>query len=373
MARADLCGWTPNPAAVNAMLDDPRVKSVVRWTGQIASALTPDAGLPMRLANSDDYSPKPHNLEPWQHRIEPPRFEIDWELMRDQPPVLLYESLLHFLAGWKRGAQGIGDCVSWGWELLCTIAAAVRAHASRGEWRFGGEYATEPIYGGSRVEALGKRRGGYSDGSYGGAAAKWITGWGALLRENYSHVGGANAEYDLRTYSSDKAKSWGNFGCGGDGDADKLDNKAKEFPLGHCVLVSTYDEAALAIANGYPVAVCSGYGFGPRGAGGWLSRKGSWSHCMCFVGVRFDEPGLLLANSWGNSWGGKNPHYPSTMPSAFQKCSGWVRKDDVNGMLRGQDSFAGGKTKLVRQPLVWLDAVKGLGRGRARKSLFAEA
>ena len=374
VARSTLCGWTPNPTEVRALLDDKTFTSVTRWAAEYTRNLTPRGGLPMRRANPDEYILK--SPEPWQQPIDLPDYDIDWSELRDQPPVLLYEALFHFLKHWKRGAQGIGDCVSWGWELACTIAAAVQAFNSRGEFAFSGEYATEPIYGGSRVEARGKKRGGYSDGSYGGAAAKWVTIWGALLRQNYSHVNGANKEYDLTSYSSDKAKEWGNYGCGGEDDADKLDLHAKEFPVRHAVLCTTFDQSALAIANGYPVAVCSGYGFGSRGAGGWLQRKGSWSHCMLFCGVRFDKPGLLLANSWGNSWGDKMQHYPESMPGEFKKCSGWVSRDDVNGMLRGEDSFAVGQLELKRQPLVWLDVVQGLGLGRTRrskKSLFAAA
>ena len=80
---------------------------------------------------------------------------------------------------WVVEAQGIGDCVSWGWAHAIWIALAV-------DWQTGRLaegpriVATESIYGGSRVEARGKDGsgraavGGWSDGSYGAAAARWV-------------------------------------------------------------------------------------------------------------------------------------------------------------------------------------------------------
>ena len=370
--RADLCGWSPNPEGVAAILADRSVSGVTRFGQSTRKALTPRGGLPTVPGGGTI-----RGGDPWQNDTQLPDEAIDWRELRSERPILLYEPLIHFMADWKRDAQGIGDCVSHGWELGCTIASAVAAINSRGEYAFGGEYATEPIYGGSRVEARGQKRGGWSDGSYGAAAAKWVTKWGALRRANYSHVGGGGDEYDLRSYDSKKAKNWGNYGCGGKNDADKLDEHAREFPVGHAALVTNFDDAALSIANGYPIPVCSGYGFGKRGRDGIAPRKGIWRHCMSFIGVRFDTPALLMANSWGNSWGTKDPHFPEDMPAAVQKCTAWVSKRDVDGMLRGQDSFAVGKTTLTRQPLVWLDATAGFTLGRSRRwrksSYFAAA
>jgi hypothetical protein len=113
-----------------------------------------------------------------------------------------------------RRQAGIGDCVSWGWAHGCDVCLAVewKLHKSS-EWR---PAATEAIYGGSRVEARGVSRGGYSDGSYGGAAAKWMHDWGALFRQPYPDFG-----FDLTHYDAQRAKSWGNFGCGGEGASGK--------------------------------------------------------------------------------------------------------------------------------------------------------
>lgn len=259
----------------------------------------------------------------------------------DTPPVILTDALLSLMPSWTRGKQGIGDCVSFGWELGGTALQAVQIVLHRQPWLWKGPFATEPIYGGSRVEALGKRTGGYSDGSTGGAAAKWVTTKGGmLLRQNYSIVTGSPDD-DLTSYSADKAKQWGNFGCGGRDDNGVLDKVAMEHPIREAKLVTTFEQAATSIANGYPVVVCSSAGFGDRGRDGFVRWTTTWYHCMVFLGVRFDIPGLLLCNSWGNSWGASNPHYPARLPDAVKKCSAWVHARDVDKMLGDwKDSFA---------------------------------
>lgn len=238
--------------------------------------------------------------------------------------VVLYKTLAR-LAGkdYFLKAQGIGDCVSWGWAHGAdALLATMFDLGLTGEWY---EAATEPIYGGSRVEASGRERGGYSDGSYGGVAAKWVSKWGVLFRKNY---GGDN---DLTKYSATRAKSWGNFGC-----PDELEPEAKKHPIKQVALVKTFREAGKAIQNGYPVPVCSGQGFSStRDKDGFARASGSWAHCMLFYGVRWgSRPGLLCQNSWGafNSGG----RWPDDQPDG----SFWVEADVADRMLRGQDSFA---------------------------------
>ena len=253
---------------------------------------------------------------------------------------LLYQPLLKVHPTWRRGAQGIGDCVSWGYELACTMLMAIKS-VTDGD-QFLGEAATEPIYGGSRVEARGGRLGGYSDGSYGAAAAKWVNEWGVLVRSDYSKQTG-NPEHNLTSYDKGKAKSWGNYGCGGQRDErgnGPLDQIARQHPVQAFSLVTDFESAAKAIMNGYPVPVCSGQGFNStRDADGFCRPQGSWAHCMLFGGVRFGaRPGLLLFQSWGHSTNG--PRWPLDMPDSVAFCSWWVDVDVVNRMLRQRDSFA---------------------------------
>lgn len=255
---------------------------------------------------------------------------------KDRKPVLLYRALYEAYSKhnggkpWVVGRQGIGDCVSFGWAHGADFHLAVL-------WKLGlstswKPAATEAIYGGSRVEAEGVSFGGWSDGSYGGAAAKWVRDWGILFRQSYPTYG-----IDLTNYSSSRAKDWGAYGNGGKGDQGRLDEVAKKHPVRHVALVTNFAEAAEAIANGYPVPVCSGQGFSStRDAEGFCRASGSWSHCMCFVGVRFEpRPGLICLNSWGPDYV-SGPKWPSDQPDG----SFWVDAAVATRMLSGRDSFA---------------------------------
>ena len=229
---------------------------------------------------------------------------------------------------WICEKQGIGDCVSWGWGHGIAMATAVEyALGNIDEWDMP---STEAIYGGSRCEARGKTFAGYSDGSYGGAAAKWVHGVGGVAwRRIYSFA-------DLTTYDPKRAKEWGAYGCGGKGDNGVADAEAKKFPVVRVAQVKTYAEAKASINAGYPVPVCSMQGFANvRDANGYARAQGSWAHCMVFVGTRADREGLLCLNSWGPNWI-SGPVYPPDQPAG----SFWCDSQTCDRMLSGGDSFA---------------------------------
>lgn len=87
---------------------------------------------------------------------------------------------------WK---QGIGDCVAFGWGMGSYVGQAVDHSLGR----LPAPpllVATEAIYGGSRCESRGVSFAGWSDGSYGAAAARWCAGMksgigGILYRQDY--------------------------------------------------------------------------------------------------------------------------------------------------------------------------------------------
>jgi hypothetical protein len=209
------------------------------------------------------------------------------------------------------------------------ILAAVEVVLKREPESFGGRTLEASVYAFSRVEARGKSRAGRSDGSYGGAAAKAVRDWGTL------HYGIDYGGERFADYSATREKSWGDTGV-----PDDLEPFAKERRVAEVTLVESFEDAAKAIQNGYPVPVCSMQGFTmQRDADGFCSPRGSWAHCMLFCGVRFGKrPGLLCANSWGNSNSG--PHYPQNMPKPFAACSFWVDASVATKMLRGRDSYA---------------------------------
>lgn len=245
---------------------------------------------------------------------------------KNREPIILLDATLALDPSWTRGAQGTDDCVSWGWALGCRIWRDVDVIERGAMWEASLDVATEPIYGGARVEVdnQGRPLRSGKGGTYGAAAAKWVTSKGGLLlRADYSLVTG-NQEHDLRKYSTNRANAFGQYGCGGRNDRGALDAQAQAAGPAKAYRLSSGDEAAAAIENGYPVPVCSGFGFpDTRDRDGMVTRRGSWAHCMCFTGLRYDRPALLLTNSWGYSWRG--PSYPTgyRWPAVMQ-CSAWV-------------------------------------------------
>ena len=279
-------------------------------------------------------------------------------LQTSRVDTFLWLALLMCHPRWRRGAQGIGDCVSWGAELVATVLMALQA--CKGDSRWITEAATEPIYGGGRVEAQGKKQGGYQDGSFGAAAAKWLRDWGVILRLNYGDETG-NLEHDLRKYSKDKAKEWGNWGCGGQNDNDILDGVARQFPIQHVVAVQDVDEAAAAICNLYPITIASMAGFGDmrRDSRGVVRRTGQWPHQMCVLGVRFraGEPEFRIFQSWGDSCSGPDPGIDHAVISA---CSWWATAEDMAWILRSGDCWIMGD--IGGLPAQSLEVVQPLSR-----------
>jgi hypothetical protein len=201
---------------------------------------------------------------------------------------------------YRRAAQGIGDCGSWGTEFAGTLNLAALCRERGNRQRFC-ELATESLYGLARVEVMGRKLGGYTDGSMGWANAQALRDYGALLRMDYS-VRTGNPEHDLSAYNSKRAKDWGNYGCGGRNDKGALDEIARENPVKLITRCRRFDDIAAAVAGSRcPVTLASNYGCSMKrdkyGECGWSKN---WSHLMCIGAVRFGKrPAVLICQSWG--------------------------------------------------------------------------
>lgn len=235
----------------------------------------------------------------------------------------------------KPGVQNIGSCVAYG-----------AAHAVYGSeavaWSVG-EREEPPmlvhqgaIYGGSRVEARGKPGsgrspvGGWSDGSTGYHGAKWLRDWGVIYKRPYPSV-------DCTVSNGEIEKSWGAYGCGGQGDGGRLDAEAKRTPCQYVTQVKTWDELVAAITSGHPVTIASNQGFAKRlDAKSFDSPSGVWMHQMVVVGVRFDREGAAIMNSWGNYLTYTAPRWPSDLPdSTF-----WSDRRVIERILSQGDCWA---------------------------------
>jgi hypothetical protein len=157
--------------------------------------------------------------------------------------------------------------------------------------------------------------------------------------------------YDLTNYSAERAKNWGAFGAGGQGDKGRLDTIAKKHPARHVVAVRTWDECVAALTAGFPVTIASSQGFANRtDDSGILAPSGTWLHQMVLVAIRFKEnapqgvkavDACLVLNSWGTRWIAYEGKYPSDQPDG----SFWATRPVIEGILRQNDSYAIGDIK----------------------------
>lgn len=245
--------------------------------------------------------------------------------------VMLYPALVQCLPGWKRGSQGnVGSCVGWGSSLAVDIVAACDVVYRKESEFVAGRTIEASLYGFSRVEARGQRSNNGGDGSTGFHAAKAIRDFGAL------HYGVDYAGTVIREENKQQRdREWGRSGV-----PDSLEPFAKQRRCNETTLATTFEQAAAAIQNGYPVVVCSGQGFSmSRDEDGFCRPGGTWYHCMCMAGVRWGKrPGLLIMNSWGDS-NTTGRHYPETIPTAVRNCSFWADAATCTRMLSGEDSY----------------------------------
>jgi hypothetical protein len=241
-------------------------------------------------------------------------------------PVLLYKAWRQVLGQDPQYvAQQIGDCVSFGHAHANDLLQCVEI--GLGEPSIFEETDTEFIYGESRKVAgiLGRQ-----DGSYGAAAVKAMTTVGMVSRAMLDHDG---------TYSGDRARSWGLTGP-----PASVEQAAKSFKLGAAAMVTTWAELIAAIQSGYPVTICTGQGFTlTRDSDGFAKAHGTWGHCMCIAGVRFDRPGACVLQSWG-------PNCP-TGPTALDQptFSFWAEQPVIEAILNEGDSWALSKSPSFHQ------------------------
>lgn len=262
------------------------------------------------------------------------------------------------------GRQLNGSCVAWGAMHAVYMSESL-------DWKLGLREdspllpSTEALYGGSRVEARGKPGdgkapyGGWQDGSFGGAAAKFLRDWGVVYRQAYPTC-------DLTTYNKDTEKVWGAYGCGGQNDDGRMDLEAKKHPCKHIAQVKTWAELVAAIESGYPVTVASNQGFSShRDKDGFSVAQGVWFHQMMICAVRHKangspRDGACVLNSWGPDWNGpRENRWPDDQPDG----SFWADRGTIESMLSQDDSYAIGSVEGFK----WRDIDHGTWMGRTKE------
>jgi intein/homing endonuclease len=218
------------------------------------------------------------------------------------------------------------NCVGHGFSLGVDVLTAVRIAMFGKPERWITKAATEIIYAGSRVEVGGRRIRG--DGSMGTWAAEFIRDWGVLLRKAY-----LDGKYDYTEYSGPLSRKLGKSGV-----PDDLEPLCREHPVKTCALVNSWEECRDAVANGYPVVMCSNTGFRTtRDKDGFLRRtRRPWFHAMLIHGIddSYRRPGGLVQNSWGENWVDGPTRHDQPMGSF------WADARTIDRAMKQGDSIA---------------------------------
>ncbi len=249
-----------------------------------------------------------------------------------------YMSVLKFApAAFPGPAQTTGDCVSRGTANACTILLGVEADLGLPDPDTGivegfpevpnpaqGIVASEPIYG---------YRGHSGQGANCSRLADFVkTAGGILLRKPYPDLG-----VDFTNYNSKTGAAWG-----GRGTPDKVCEEGKKHQVRAVTRITSIEQARDAIANGYGLNCCSGYGFSDtRDENGVSKRKGGWSHAMAWIGVddtdwahqTYGGMLFLVQNSWARWNSGPKKH---NQPDG----SFWIIARDAAGMINSGGTYA---------------------------------
>ena len=212
--------------------------------------------------------------------------------------------------------QTTGDCVSHATRNAIDVTRAVEIDIKGESEDFIVRSATEAIY-----QSRGHKRQGMTCS---GAAKYTHEKGGILLRKDYGEV-------DLSTYNS-------KLGANHKIPKSIYIDEASKHRVETISMITTIEEARDALANGYGISVCSGYGFSSRrDSKGVAKRSGGWSHAMAWIACddtreRLNETLFLVQNSWGKWNSGPRVH---NQPEG----SFWIREKDARGMLASKGSW----------------------------------
>lgn len=240
---------------------------------------------------------------------------------------LLYRNLLNIRGSWPYYVQTTSDCVSHSFARGVMLLMATEIIHGEKEI-YAGDVSSEDVYGGSRI-FIGKGSLGSSGGSVGAWGAEYIKQYGTLLRKIYG-------KYDLTQYSGKLADLWGIKGP-----PRELEEYSRNHTIQSYNLCDSAEEARAAIANGYPVIICSSRGFKDyRDKSGFGVPSGTWYHAMLLVGCDdFSKRKSFIVDntSWGPNWiSGNVPEFCHDIPGGMMP----VDWDIVDQMLSEGDSYS---------------------------------
>lgn len=237
-------------------------------------------------------------------------------------------------------AQTTGDCVSHNTRNAGMVDYCI--DALFGETIYKGRFATENIYG-----ARGHRGQGANCSTLANYVSQNGSG-GFLVRGKYTSKDGKNS-VDLSVYRSSIGASWGPM------TPSWVNEIASENKALQVYAIKSMEEYRDAIATGFGVSMCSGYGFSSsRNEDGLSEQRGSWSHAMAHIGCddtdwahqKYNGMLGLIQNSWGvfNS-GPKRNDQPDG--------SFWVRPQVVQKLINAGGCFCIASVRGYNRELVY--------------------
>jgi hypothetical protein len=162
--------------------------------------------------------------------------------------------------------QQTGDCVSMGTRNAGSIDYGIDAYF--GETQFQGRFATENIYG---------ARGHRGQGANCSVLAEYVSQDGVggfLTRKKYTSKDGKNS-VDLSVYKASIGANWGPM------TPTWVNEIAAENKALRVFTIKTIEEYRDALAAGFGISLCSGYGFSStRNEDRVSEQRGGWSHCF---------------------------------------------------------------------------------------------
>ena len=226
------------------------------------------------------------------------------------------------------------DCVSIGYAKALSIVLALDTNRGLYE-NYLGEISSEAIHLGAR-NVIGRhciKQYGWT-GAMGAWAVEWIREYGVVVRDIFHVVNSKGVGVKL---------NWGFYQPNQDYDSlndetilwEVQKNRIK--PVKETALVQNYEMARDALANGFPVLICSDIEFGSfLDEDGFISfpSKGS-SHCYCCVGFNdVGRKGLLMTPSQACD------DLEGLGIDEVPACFFYVDAEVVDKMLKKGDSYA---------------------------------
>ena len=254
-------------------------------------------------------------------------------------------------------ANGIAvhNCVSHSTRNAADSSRAFEIDVLHDDETFVTRGATEPIYG---------VRGHAGQGMTVVGSVKFVSeNGGVLLRKKYG-------DFDLSVYNAEIGTSWGR---NREGTPQELKDEGKKHQIKQVAHITSVEDAANAIYNGFALTVGSNYSFSStRDQYGVAKRTPQgWAHAMAWVAVTTaadlmsqegvdayldygydveetlqgevptnlkpkaaDDPFFLVVNSWGKWNSGPKGKYD------IPEGSFWISADVAEGMIRQQQAFA---------------------------------